>query len=215
MPTTRLHCFAQSGSAYKVALYLNCAGKAWEPVFVDFFGGATRDPGWRSSVNEMGEAPVIEVAGKRMSQSGAILTYLAEMTGKFQPATEDDRYEALRWILFDNHKFTGNFSAYRFFRSFAPTAPDPAVLAFLKGRTEAAFKVVDLHLASRAFMLGDKPTIADFSIGGCMFYPVEEHGFDFAKAYPNLDAWRHRMMALPGWVEPYALMPGKRFMAPR
>lgn len=215
MSATRLHCFAQSGSAYKVALYLNCAGKVWEPVFVDFFGGATRDPDWRRSVNEMGEVPVLEVAGKRLAQSGVILTYLAETTGKFQAVSEDDRLEELRWILYDNHRFTANLSAYRFLRSFAPAAPDPAVLAFLRGRAEAALKIVDLHLASRDFMLGAKPTIADFSIAGYLFYPSEEYGFDVTAQAPHLEAWRQRMMALPGWVEPYALMPGQRFMASR
>ena len=48
MPSYRLHCFAQSGNAYKVALYLNCAGIEWEPVFIDFMAGATRDPDWRA-----------------------------------------------------------------------------------------------------------------------------------------------------------------------
>jgi len=74
MPTYRLHCFAQSGNAYKVALYLNCAGIEWEPVFVDYMAGATRDPEWRARVNPMGEVPVLEVDDKRLTQSGAILT---------------------------------------------------------------------------------------------------------------------------------------------
>ena len=47
MAQYKLHCFCQSGNSYKVALYLNCAGLDWEPVFVDFFNGATRDPKWR------------------------------------------------------------------------------------------------------------------------------------------------------------------------
>ena len=60
MAQYKLHCFCQSGNSYKAALYLNCAGLDWEPVFVDFFKGATRDAKWRESVNEMGEAPVLE-----------------------------------------------------------------------------------------------------------------------------------------------------------
>ena len=60
MARYKLHCFCQSGNSYKAALYLNCAGLDWEPVFVDFFKGATRDAKWRESVNEMGEAPVLE-----------------------------------------------------------------------------------------------------------------------------------------------------------
>ena len=85
MAQYRLHCQRASGHSYKVALYLNCAGLDWEPVFVDFFKGATRDPKWRESVNEMGEAPVLEGMGKQLTQSGVILLYLAEMTDKFAP----------------------------------------------------------------------------------------------------------------------------------
>ena len=66
MAQYRLHCFCQSGNSYKVALYLACAQLDWEPVFVDFMHGATRDPNWRQSVNEMGEAPVLETAGAKL-----------------------------------------------------------------------------------------------------------------------------------------------------
>src|SRR5689334_1599569 len=106
MAQYRLHCFCQSGNSYKAALYLNCAGLDWEPVFVDYMNGATRDAGWREGVNEMGEAPVLETANGKISQSGVILLHLAETTGKFAPADARQRNEALRWILFDNHKFT-------------------------------------------------------------------------------------------------------------
>ena len=210
MAEYKLHCFCQSGNSFKVALYLNCAGLNWEPVFTDFMNGATRDPKWREAVNEMGEAPVLEKDGKKLSQSGVILTYLSEKTGKFAPADENDRLEALRWILFDNHKFTGYFATYRFMKSFLPTAPDPNVMGFLKGRFDNALKVVDKHLGHSKFIVGDKPTIADFSLAGYMFFPPEESGYEWAAVAPNLNAWIGRMRALPGWKDPYEMMPGQR-----
>ncbi|MGE3064725.1 MAG: glutathione S-transferase family protein [Hyphomicrobiaceae bacterium] len=212
MATYKLHCFCQSGNAYKVALYLNCAGLDWEPVFVDFMKGATREPAWREATNIMGEAPVLEAGGRRRTQSGAILTWLADTTGKFAPANADARYEALRWMFFDNHKFTSYLATYRFLKSFLPQAPDPAVLSFFKGRCDAAFAIVEKHLAGTPFMLGDKPTIADFSLGGYMFYPKEETGYDLPVSHPNIHAWTERIRALPGWVGPYDLMPGERIM---
>ena len=58
MAEYRLHCFAQSGNAYRAALMLNLVGADWEPVFVDFFNGETLTvAAYRSSVNEMGEVP--------------------------------------------------------------------------------------------------------------------------------------------------------------
>ena len=210
MAQYKLHCFCQSGNSYKAALYLNCAGLDWEPVFVDFFKGATREPEWRQGVNEMGEAPVLEKQGKKLTQSGVILTYLAQKSGKFAPANEDAKLEALRWILFDNHKFTSYLATYRFLKAFAQPAPDANVLAFLKGRFDAAAAIVDKHLARSKFMVGDKPTTADFSLAGYVFYPVEEHGYDWAKTHPNIHAWTERLRALPGWKGPYELMPGER-----
>jgi glutathione S-transferase len=166
MSDFKLHCVGASGNSYKVALYLNCAGLDWEPVGVDFASGQTQDARWRATTNAMGEVPVLEVEGKRLSQSGAILTWLADTVGKFAPVGADARVEALRWILFDNHKFTGNFAPYRMQYSLTPQAPHPAVLSFLKGRVEGAFSIVEKHLATRAFMLGDRPTIVDFSLAG-------------------------------------------------
>lgn len=213
MSRYRLHCFAQSGNAYKVALYLNCAQLPWEPVFVDFFRGATRSPAFRAGLNEMGEVPVLECGEQKLTQSGAILSFLAEQTQKFAPEGEGERYETLRWLLFDNHKFTSQLATLRFLKSFAPKAADPAVFEFLVQRTKSAFKVVEAHLATRLFMLGARPTIADFSLAGYLFYPAEESGFDLAADYPNLQAWTARIAALPGFVPPYELMPGER-MAP-
>ena len=210
MARYKLHCFCQSGNSYKVALYLNCAGLDWEPVFVDFFKGATRDPNWRATVNEMGEAPVLEMEGTKFSQSGAILLHLAQTTGKFAAQNEAEGHEVLRWILFDNHKFTSYLATYRFLKAFLPQAPDPNVLAFMKRRFDAAAAVVDKHLSGSKFIVGDKATVADFSIAGYIYYPAEEHTYDWAKSHPNIHAWAERIRTLPGWKDPYALMPGER-----
>ena len=72
-----------------------------------------RDAGWRSVTNVMGEVPVLEVDGRLLSQSGPILTWLAETTGHFAP-DPGQQIEALRWLLFDNHKFTGSYAQHRF-----------------------------------------------------------------------------------------------------
>lgn len=210
----KLHCFAQSGNAYKVALMLACSGADWESVFVDYFAGQTRTQEWRLAVNEMGEVPVLEHAGQKLTQSGVILHYLADRFERFGARGDDEKREVLRWMLFDNHKFTGYLATYRWIRSFASPQPHPEVLAFFRGRAEAAFAIVDRHLAEQAFMAADRPTIADLSMAGYVFYPAEETGFDFASTHPNIARWMERIAALPGWKQPYDLMPGER-IAPR
>ena len=63
------------------------------------------------------------------------------------------------------------------------------------------------HLQDRPFILGDQPTIVDFSMAGYMYYPPEETGFDLETAFPAVHAWRQRLAALPGCKAPYELMP--------
>ena len=121
-----LHCFAQSGNAYKPALMLAVSGADWEPRFVDFFHGATRTPEYRA-LNVMGEVPLLEHRGRIWSQSGVILDYLAEALGTYGPQDNDERREILRWTLFDNHKFTSYTATLRYLRNFVPTT-DPAII---------------------------------------------------------------------------------------
>jgi len=209
MPEYKLYCFAQSGNAYRAALMLNLIGAKWEPVWVDFFKKREQvTPEYRTDVNEMGEIPVLVDGARRLTQSGVILTYLADKTGKYQPQGEDESLEALRWIIFDNQKVNGFLGPYRFLRNWAKPTPDQAVFNFLKGRADNNLKIIDTRLAKAPFLLGERPTIADISLAGYLFYPPEEFGFDIGKDHPAIGAWRERIKALPGWAHPYDLMPG-------
>lgn len=207
MTQYRLHCVGASGNSFKVALFLNCAGLDWEPVGVDFADGETRDPAWRATINEMGEIPVLEVDGCRLSQSGAILGWLAETHGIFGPSNAMERFETARWLLFDNHRFTGSFAAHRVLQSTMPEPPHPDLLAYARARAHSALSIVEKHLIDGSFMLGDRPTIVDFSLVGYLYYPAEETGFDLRTAFPAIDAWRGRISSLPGWKPPYEMMP--------
>lgn len=203
MAEYNLHCFAQSGNAYKVALALELAGADWEPVFVDFFNGGARSAEFTDK-NIMAEVPVLEHAGNTLSQTGVILDYLTETLGKYAPS--DDR-EALRWILWDNHKLTANMATWRFLTNFAPEKMrNPDVIGFLKGRATGALKVLNAHLDGRDWIVGDAMSTADLSCIGYMYY-TDEYDLDWSEV-PNVTAWRDRIKALPGWKHPYDLMPG-------
>ena len=204
MAEYRLYCFAQSGNAYKAALMLNLCGADWEPRFVDFFKGETRTPEYRA-INEMGEVPLLEHAGKRLTQSGVILDYLVERFGRFGWNDNDERREVLRWLLFDNHKVSSYIGTLRFLLQFANTGETP-VTEWLRGRVKNALRVVDNRLSGRTFVVAERPTIADLSLCGHLFWP-EEYGISWSD-YPQVPAWLARLQALPGWVHPYELMPG-------
>ncbi len=201
-----LHCFAQSGNAYKAALMLALNEADWEPVFVDFFNGESRTLEYRAT-NPMGEVPVLTHGEVRLSQSGVILDYLALRFRDLAPKSEADRLEVLRWLLWDNHKLTGAIAPLRFLMSFVPPEKrNTAVLGFLDGRAKAALKVLEAHLEGRAWIVGERPSIADLSCVGYLYFG-DEFGFE-PTAYPNIDRWREAIAALPGWAHPYDLMPG-------
>jgi glutathione S-transferase len=210
MPHYRLHCFPESGNCYKLALMLTLCGQDWEPVWTDFMAGQTRSSEWRASVNEMGEVPVLEEDGTRLAQTGAILLRLAERHGRFNGENEAERFEVLRWLLWDNHKLTSYAGTYRFMRAFT-REPNPDVLAFFRGRLDGILGIAERHFARNAFAIGERPTVADLSMCAYLSYPAEETGCDLPATHPAVAAWLGRIAALPGWRAPYDLLPGPRF----
>ncbi|MGJ5618360.1 glutathione S-transferase family protein [Sulfitobacter sp. MF3-043] len=205
--TIKLHCFGESGNAYKAALALELSGLDWEPVKVDFFGGETRQPEYRANVNEMGEAPVMIDGDLKLTQSGAIQDYVSEKSGKFGGKDGTERREILRWVLWDNHKLSSTAGLTRFLMNFLPEDKRPAeVIAFNQGRLKAAYAVLNDHLKGRNWIVGDAITNADLSCCGYLYYP-EPFGFDRTE-WPHIDAWLTRLSETQGWKAPYDLMPG-------
>ena len=201
----QLHCFGESGHSYKVALALELAGLAWEPVHIDFFNGAARSPDYLANVNEMGEAPVMVDGDVKLTQSGVILDYLTEKTGKFGGDDAEERREVLRWVLWDNHKFSGQIGPTRFLNNYlSPEKRPEQVVAYLEGRLKAALKVLDTHLTQRDWMVGRGVTNADLSCCSYLYYP-EPFGFDRSD-WPGIDRWLTRISELEGWQHPYDLM---------
>ncbi len=205
-----LYCFAQSGNAYKPALMLSLCGADWTARYVDYFGGETRQPEYRAR-NVMGEVPILEHKGRRLTQSAVILLYLARELGRFGPQDQNEEYEILRWLFWDNHRLTGYVSPRRFLLTFRKTGETP-VTAFFAERMRQAFEVLETHMTGRDFVLGPRPTIADISLCGYLFWP-EEYGVSWDD-YPAIKAWLSRISALPGWQHPYDLMPGHPLSAP-
>ena len=209
MPTYRLHYCPESGNSYKLALMLTLCGQTFEPVWTDFSGGITRTAEWRRTVNEMGEIPVLEEDGVRLTQTAPILLKLARQFGQFGGETEQEQFEVLRWLFWDNHNLTGYMASYRFMRTFIPSG-DPAVLKYYRKRLDDFLGILETHLQQNAFAIGARPSVADISMMAYLHYPSDETGYDFAVSHPAISAWLGRMAALPGWKSAYDLLPGKR-----
>ena len=209
MTAYRLHYFPESGNSYKLALMLTLCRQSFDPVWTDFGGEATRSAEWRRDVNIMGEIPVLEEDGVKLTQTAPILLHLAEKFGRFQGADEAERFEVLRWLFWDNHKLTSFMATYRFRRAFTPS-PEPHVQEYLRGRLADVLGILAAHLTDRDFMVGGRTTIADLSLCAYLSFPPDESGHDLALSHPAIHAWLGRIAALPGWKSPYELLPGKR-----
>jgi glutathione S-transferase len=109
----------------------------------------------------------------------------------------------LRWLLYDNHKFTSYFGTLPLLEVVRADAAVPEVMTWLKTRIDVAYGVVNKHLEERRFLVGSEPTIADFSMSGYLFYPLEESGHDYGARYPSIAAWIERLKKVSGWAPPY------------
>jgi glutathione S-transferase len=95
-----LHCFAQSGNAYKPALMLELHGRRLDAAVRRLFR-RRRAP--RLSHTQRDGRGAGARAWRRLSQSGVILDYLAGALGQFGAKDDSERRDILRWILFGNH----------------------------------------------------------------------------------------------------------------
>lgn len=204
--TMKLHCFGESGNAYKAALTLQLAEAEWEPVYVDFFNGGARTPEFLE-MNVMGEVPVLEDGDLILTQSGVIQDYVSSKTGKLGGTSAAARRDVLRWMFFDNHKVSGVAGNLRFLMNFLPEEKRNAdVIAFQAARLKGALKVVETQLSRTPWLAADDITIADIAVAGYLFYPEP---FTFVRSdYPHIDRWLDAIAAQPGWKAPYDLMPG-------
>ena len=208
-----LHCFLESGNAYKPALLLELAGADWRAEFVDFMNGATRTPEFRA-LNEMGEVPVFVDHTMRdendenltLTQSGVILYHLCERFTDFAPRDKLEDRECLRWILFDNHKLTGTLAPYRFLTHFMKQEGEHT--RFLHGRMTGAFKTLERRLEGRDWVATDRCTIADLSLCGYLYWP-DHIGVDWAADYPQIARWLDAIKGLANWKPPEAILPSE------
>jgi glutathione S-transferase len=211
MTTYRLHYFPESGNSYKLALMLTLCGQTFEPVWTDFAGGITQTAEWRATVNDMGEIPVLEADGVKLTQTAPILLRLAEQYGRLGGQDSQEQFEILRWLFWDNHKLSGYMATYRYARTFTPS-PDPHVQAYFRKRIDQFLAILERHFEGRAFAAGDRPTVADVSMIGYLSFPNDETGYDLAESHPAVHAWLGRVAEMPGWRPPYDLLPGQRLV---
>jgi glutathione S-transferase len=198
-----LHGVFLSGPTYKVGLFLSLAGEPFDYVHVNLREGEHKQPPYLAK-QRFGQVPLLVDAnnGRKLCQSASILEYLADMTGKFGGANLDERIQAREWMYWDFDRLAPAIYRSRGLKlGFFQGGPEIAEMCAANGH--AALKVLDGHLAGRAWMVGEGATIADVDLYGVVAY-AGEGGFDLGP-YPNVSAWKARVEALPGFLAAGAL----------
>jgi glutathione S-transferase len=190
----RLYDYAPSGNCYKARLLLALLDRTYERVPVDIFGGDTLTPEY-GRLNPLRETPVLELDdGSVVTQSNAILWYLAEGT-PFLPVDPLGRAQVVQWLFFEQERVMMGVGGARFRMV---TGRNPDVIPARLELAESALEAFEAHLDGREWLVGAGPTIADLSVFAYA-HVAPDAGFDLG-AYPAVAAWLDGVRALPGYV---------------
>lgn len=157
------------------------------------------------AMNPNARVPVLQDGDQTIWESDAIMVHLARKLGSDLWPECGQQVEVIRWLSWNQVHFQPYGGAFYFEniikKKFGLGPPDEAVIAENTKPFQRAAKVLDAHLDGRETLVGDRWTIADFSVSSVL--PFAEDAQLPLEAYPNIRAWRDRLAALPAWRDPY------------
>lgn len=195
----KLYSTQSSGNSYKVRLMLAKLGRAFRLAEVDIFAGEHRTPEFLA-LNPEGRVPLLEIDGRLLAESNAILFYLAEGT-RFLPHDAFGRAETLRWMFFEQNSHEPGIAAARFWLTQVRGGRDLRTHDVDRWMEEgyAALAIMERHLAHHDFFSAGRLTIADIALYAHTH--VAEEGEFSLSAFPRVRAWLARVAADPGHVD--------------
>lgn len=197
----KLYHFPLSGHAHRARLFLALLGVPHEVIDVDLAQGAHKTAAFLA-LNPFGQVPVLDDAGTIVSDSNAILVYLAKKLGRSDWLPEDAQGAARvqRWLSVAAGEIAYGPCAARLITVFNASHRAEEVIP----RAHAIFERMEQALAGREWIAsaqpgtGAPPTIADVALYS--YTDRAPEGFVDLAAYPNIRAWLARVQALPGFV---------------
>ena len=179
-----------SGNGYKVRLLLAQLAAEYELVNVDIASGETRTPVFLAR-NPNGRIPLLGLPdGSYLAESNAIQFYLAEDT-PFLPKTREERAQVLQWMFFEQYSHEPYVAVLRSWHHFGLSEERSAQIPEKLERGYEALAVMEGHLGTRCFFVGEGYSIADIALFAYT-HVAHEGGFDLAP-YPALRAWIDRV----------------------
>jgi GST-like protein len=184
----------------KVSIALEEMGLAYEPHLVDIANNESSSSAFLS-LNPNGKIPAIldpdgpDGQPLALFESGAILLYLADKTGKLIPLSAARRYETIQWVFFQMAFIGPMFGQLGYFHKFAGRAlADKRPLERYRNESKRLLGVLDRRLADGPWIMGDAYTIADISMLGWVRNLI---GFYAARDLVDFDTLKH----VPSWLE--------------
>ena len=195
----RLYDYLPSGNGYKVRLLLTQLAVPFERVELDIINGETHTPEFLRKFPN-GRIPAVEIEeGKLLFESNAIIMYLAEGT-PFIPVDRFQRAQVLQWLFFEQYSHEPYIASVRYLL-IHPEVKDPRrsiVDSLMRPRGYDALGVMEGHLKSHEWFVGDRYSIADIALYAYT-HVADEGGFDLSN-YPAIRAWLDRVVNEPGHV---------------
>ncbi|MCP1972731.1 glutathione S-transferase family protein [Bradyrhizobium elkanii] len=191
----KLYHFALSGHAHRARLFLSLLGIPHELVDVDLKSAAQKRPEFLA-LNPFGQVPVLDDDGTIISDSNAILVYLATKLDRTDWLPQDAKGAAAvqRWLSVAAGDLAFGPAAARLITVFgAKHNPDDVI-----ARAHVLLKRLEAHLAGRDWLVGAAPTIADVALYSYLS-SAPEGNVDLS-AYARVTAWLRRIETLPGFV---------------
>ena len=178
-----------SGNCLKVKFVCDRLGIAYRWVETSVLKSQTRTPEFLK-MNPAGQVPVVTLAdGRTLSQSNAIILYLAENSGLI-PAEAYDRALMFQWLFWEQYSHETVIAVRRFHKSFLKK-PDAEIDPALLPKGERVLGVMNDHLATRPYFVNEKISLADIALVAYTRW-AGEGGFDLART-PRVQDWIRRV----------------------
>jgi glutathione S-transferase len=193
-----LYDYWESGNGYKVRMLLHRLGQPFERTELDILDGETRTPEFLAK-NPNGRIPYLVLDdGSGLAESGAILWYLAEGSS-WLPEDRLARAQMLQWMFFEQYSHEPFIAVLRFW-NFANKLGEHTAdeIAAKRAGGHAALTVMEEHLGSRDFFVGEHESLADLALYAYT-HVANEGGFELDD-YPAVGSWLARVAAAGGHV---------------
>ena len=187
-----------SGNCYKVRLLLTLLGIEFERCVLSVVEYSERLETLGGLSPTLNIPTVVLEDGRPLAESNAILWYFAEGS-RYLPKDAYERGQVLQWLFFEQYKHEPGIAVPRFWDSIATEElTPPADLEPRRASGRDALKVMERHLRERAYLVGERFTIADLALYAYT-HVAPEGGFDLAPL-PAVRAWIDRVAAEPGLI---------------